>query len=134
MTEVAGEFVEVLHGDSYHRYLGRRLNLSINRCDIEITYRKQQAWHAFKKHEKVLMNKHVSLKDKVKFSDMCITPCILFALIAFPMTLNRIEQFNLLQRKMLRRIRGWRRIQNEDWRDTMIRMNTRMEDAYNQFQ
>ena len=51
-TDVAGNIVEILHGDVFHRYLGRRINLSANRCDIEYNYRKQQAWYAFKKHEK----------------------------------------------------------------------------------
>jgi hypothetical protein len=35
-----------------------------------------------------------------------------------------------LQRKMLRRIIGWRRFPHASWRDTMKRMNDRLNDAH----
>ena len=76
----------------------------------------------------------MSLKYRLHYFDICITPCILFALAAFPITKLRLEHLNVLQRKMLPRIIGWRRIQGEDWHDTMERMNTRMQMGYRQYQ
>ena len=43
-VEISGEFVRVLHGNNYHRYLGRQLCLSAaERVSIELIYRKKQA-------------------------------------------------------------------------------------------
>ena len=39
---------------------------------------------------------------------------------------NQIEDMDRLQRKMLRRIVGWRRIDGEEWKDTMKQMNLRL--------
>ena len=45
------------------------------------------------------------------------------------MTQLMLEELARLQRKMLRRIIGWRRLPNESWRQTMTRMNQRLEHA-----
>ena len=45
------------------------------------------------------------------------------------MTKHKIEQMDILQRKILRRIIGWRRIEDESWKGTMERMNLRMGNA-----
>ena len=134
VAEIDGAFIEILLGEAFHRYLDRRINLSAARYDIEFNYRKQQAWFAFKKHEKLLLNKHASLKNGLHYFDVCITPCVLFALAAFPITRSRLEHLNILQRKMLRRIIGWRRIADEDWKITMERMNKRLEAAYQHYE
>ena len=47
------------------------------------------------------------------------------------MTTNQIESIDILQRKMIRRIVGWTRYENEDWADTMRRMRSEMEHALN---
>ena len=57
---------------------------------------------------------------------MCVTPALLFALPAIPMTKTRISQLDVLQRKMLRRIVDWRRLDEEPWRDTMHKMSERL--------
>ena len=41
------------------------------------------------------------------------------------MTRNQIEDMDRLQQQMLRRIVGWRRIDGEEWKETMKRMNLR---------
>ena len=114
IAEMYGEFFEVLQSDASHRYLGRKLNLFINRRDIEFQNRIQQAWFAFKKHEKILLNKHVSLRQRLQYFGMCISPCLLFALSAFPISKSQLEQMDVLQRKILKRIIGWRRDENEN--------------------
>ena len=55
-----------------------------------------------------------------------ITPRALFAVAVLPLSKSQLESFCVLQRKMIRRIIGWRRIADEAWRDTMIRMDGRM--------
>ena len=49
------------------------------------------------------------------------------------MTQYRLAALGILQRKMMRRIVGWRKIPGEDWRDTMVRMNRRLQTAQVQY-
>ena len=100
-----------------------------HRSDDEFRHRISQAWAAFNKHKKVILNKHVSLARRLRYFDSCVTPAIQFGLCTLPMTKHKLDQLDILQRKMLRRIIGWRRVEDEPWRDTMKRMNQRMEHA-----
>ena len=122
--EIHGEFVKILHGNASHKYLGRTLSLSAStRTDTEFDFRCQQAWASFHKHKKVILNKHVSLEKRLRFFDVCVSSVILFGLVTFPLIKQKLKFMDQLQRKMMRRIVGWSRIENEPWRDTMIRMN-----------
>ena len=133
-VDIDGDFVKVLHESDWHRYLGRRLCLSAeNRFNFELDYRRQQAWAAFHKHRKVILNKHVSLEKRLQYFDACVTPAILFASVAFPLSKTRLHGLDALQRKMLRRIIGWRRTEGDSWHDTMQRMNQRLEHAQQLF-
>ena len=58
--QIGDEFVKVLKPDEYHRYLGRHLVCAAShRSDDEFRHRISQAWAAFSKHKKVILNKHV---------------------------------------------------------------------------
>ena len=81
---------------------------------------------AFGKHIKVLLDHNISLQLRLKYFDACVGPAILFGTAALPMTRTQLQDLDRLQRKMLRRIVDWRRIEEEDWRDTMLRMNQRL--------
>ena len=84
-VEIDNDFIEVLHGNRRHRYLGRRLSLHrAQRVDIEFNYRKQQAWASFHKHKKVLLNQHVALGHRLKYFDACVTPTMILALSTLP--------------------------------------------------
>jgi len=129
-VDINGDFVRVLHGNECHRYLGRFLSLSApDRIQRELQNRKNHAWGSFHKHKKVILNHHVSLAKRLKFFDMCVSPSMLFALVSLPLTRAQIEGIDILQRKMLRRIVGWRRIENEPWDTTMSRMRDRLDNA-----
>ena len=122
-VEIGGDFVQVLYPGQVHRYLGRHLSFSASdRIEAELKYRRQQAWIAFVKHKKVILNKHVSLQKRLQYFDMCVSPAILFGLTTLPITRSRLRDLDILQRKMMRRIVGWRRIDGEDWEDTTRRM------------
>ena len=100
-----------------------------NRIRIELQHRKNAAWASFHKHKKVILNRHVSVEKRLRFFDMCVSPSMMFALTAFPLTRSQIDEIDVLQRKMLRRIIGWRRIKGEAWDETMRRMRDRLESA-----
>ena len=129
-VDINGEFVQVLHEVHHHRYLGRHISLSAeNRTQVEFQHRQQRAWASFHKHKKVLLERHVSLTKRLHLFDICVAPSVLFALIAFPFTRRQLDILDALQRKMLRRIVGWRRVDGEPWDETMRRMKKRIEDA-----
>ena len=110
------------------RYLGRLLCTSASdRVTIEVRNRRRAAWASFHKHISVLLDDHVSLQLRLKYFDICIGPMILFGMAVFPTTRGQIEDMDRLQRQMLRRIIGWRRVDGEDWKDTMKRMKLRLE-------
>ena len=84
---------------------------------------------AFGKHIKVLLDHNISLQLRLKYFDTCVGPALLFGTAVLPMTRTQLQDLDRLQRKMLRRIVGWRRIEGEDCRDTMVRMNQRLSRA-----
>ena len=63
----------------------------------------------------------------MKYFDTCVTPALLYSLHCFPIPQSQLERLNQLQRKMMRRIIGWRRTEGEEWIDTMRRMKKRLE-------
>ena len=56
---------------------------------------------------------------------MSVVSTILFDMTAFLMTTNQFEDMDRLQRH-LRRIVGWRRIDGEEWKEIMKRMNLKL--------
>ena len=89
-------------------------------------YRKKQVWFIFNKYKKVLLNNHVSLGKRLQYFDACATPAAIYGLSLFPLRRSELDSLDILQRKILRRIVGWRRIDTESWRDTIDRMNQRL--------
>ena len=127
-TEISGEFVKILDDDESHKYLGKQLSSSASsRASIEFSNRKRSAWASFHKHKSVLLDHSVSLRLRLKYFDACIGPAMLFGMSVLPMTKGRLQELDRIQRKMMRRIVGWRRIEDEDWSITMKRMKTRLE-------
>ena len=58
---------------------------------------------------------------------------MLFATSVLPLGRKDLAAVNIVQRKVLRLIVGWRRISGEDWAETMRRMNARVAAALVQF-
>ena len=120
--------MKILNDDESHRYLGKQLSTFPSlRAHIEFSNRKRAAWASFHKHKSVLLDHNVSLRLRLKYFDTSIAPSMLFAIIVLPMTKGRLQELDKLQRKMLRRIVGWRRIINEDWTIIMKRMTDRFD-------
>ena len=97
------------------------------RGNTEFQYKKKQAWAAFHKHKKVLLNSEICLQKRLQYFECCVNPTILFGLVVFPMTNKMLREMDILQRKMLRSIVGWRRISTESWEDTMLKMKRRIQ-------
>ena len=72
-----------------------------------------------------------SLRLRLKMFTASIGPILLTGMTVLLMTRYHLQKLDILQRKMLRRIVGWRRIDGEDWKATMKRMNDRLEQGHN---
>jgi hypothetical protein len=84
-------------------------------------------WAKFLTYKRIILNKQVSLKLKLKRFDSVVSPTAMFGLAILPLTKVQIDKLDVVQRRMLRSIVGWVRTHNEQWQDTMRRMNGRFE-------
>ena len=84
--------------------------------------REQAPPDLFHRHRRVLVDKHVSIKLRMKFFDAVVTPTILFGLHTLALTGVQLS----IQKRMLRSMVRWIRIQDESWHDTMSRMKSRV--------
>ena len=122
--------LQVLGKDESHRYLGRMLNLDPEkRVEIEFRNRVQVCWMKFQKQRYILINPDIPIRLRMKLFDAICSPTILFGLAVLPLTLKKREALDVLQRRMLRLIVGWKRLPGEDWAITMHRMKGRLEKA-----
>lgn len=130
-VDIANNLVEILNSDSdAHRYLGRQLRLSHeSRIQVEINNRCKLAWYSLHRNRHLILNSEISTSLRVKYFDAVITPTILFGLATLPLTATQQKRIWAIQRKMLRKLVGWRRIADEPWQDTMRRMKYRVEHA-----
>ena len=129
LMNIRGMEIQILGDDASHRYLGRLVTLSTNRCTIEVSNRLRAAWGKFAQHHKWLTNQQVSLHLRLKLFDSVVSPTALFATSSLPLTSAHFSRLGRAQRKMLRCIVGWVRIDDEPWSDTMHRMRNRMDRA-----
>ena len=58
-----------------------------------------------------------------------VTPTILYELAALPLSAVLLQELEVVQKKMLRKIVGWVRIGDESWEVTMRRMKDRVHRA-----
>ena len=127
---IVGEHVDILSGDTAHKYLGRKLCGNLRSRNIfELAHRVQIAWMRFHKNRDILMDKHLSIYSRLKFFQAVITPTILFGLTSCAMTKSQICSLDVVQRRMFRNIVGWVRHDGEPWDETMRRMRSKVEVA-----
>ena len=133
-VEVSQDLVHVLHVESSHKYHGRHIpgNLKQRSC-VELHHRKTIAWEKLNKHRTMLTNKHVSFNLRLKFFHAVVTAAMLFSLHTLALTKVQLESINVLQRKMLRSIVGWVRLNGEDLSETMRRMNHKLSVVFGAF-
>ena len=120
----------MLHGEQNHKYLGKKLSGDLRkRAMVDIQHRSQIAWMKFNEHRDTLLNRHVSLKLRLKLFDSVITPTIVFGLMTCPLTSNQLQKLEVVRNRMLRSIVGWAPLADNDWHALMQKMNKKLENA-----
>ena len=86
--------------------MGRQISGDLSQRHVtELRHRIRVAWYKFQRRRKVLTNKHVSVKLRLKLLDAVVTPTILYGLHTLPLTHFQLQKLDALQRRMLISIR-----------------------------
>ena len=75
------------------------------------------------------MDSNIPVGLRLRFFDAVVSPGALYSCAVLALNTDQLERFDIVQRKMLRRIVGWRRVQGKDWECTMHRMKIRVQSA-----
>ena len=127
---IGGDRIEVLHGEQNHKYLGKKLSGDLRkRAMVDIQHRSQIAWTKFNEHRDTLLNRHVSLRLRLKPCDSVITPTIVFGHMTCPLTSYQLQKLGVVRNRMLRSIVGWAPLVDNDWHALMQKMNKKLENA-----
>ena len=104
-----------------------------NRGTVEINHRMQIAWMKYGWFSRILGNRKVSIKLRLKLFDVIVSPALLFGLFILPLCQSHLEKIDVVQRKMLRKIVGWVRLRTDNWEITMRRMSLRLKTALDHY-
>ena len=77
----------------------------------------------------VLTNRNFPVHLRLQLFDSVVSPTALYGLSTTPLTATQLDKLDAVQRKMLRRIVGWVREEDEDWATTGHRMKQRLDAA-----
>ena len=109
--DIGDNLVEIIGAGCYHKYLGKHLpGECIFRRGVEVKHRIQCAWYKFGQYRHILSNQKISIRQCLNFFDVVVTPTILYGIAILPLSATLIEDIEVVQRKMLRKIVGWVRV------------------------
>ena len=74
----------------------------------------------------------VNIKLRLKLFNATVSPTLTYSLETCPLTQHQLDQLDVLQRKMLRRIVGWISDAEDTWEDRGRRMKLRLATALSQ--
>ena len=134
LVEVAGTFVELVRGQTTHKYLGKKLSgdlLSRKQCNLD--FRLSCAWMKYDSIAPTLLNKRIPVHLRLRLFDSIVSPAALYSLTSTPLTTSQLRKLDVAQHRMLRRIVGWIRFDDESWEETGRRMKTRLQCALQSF-
>ena len=130
MVDIAGMFVELVRRGSSHKYLGKTLPGDLRtRGQRNLDHRLSCAWLKFHQLQLTLLNRKIPVHLRLKLFDSVVSPTALYSLSTTPLTETQLQKLDGAQRKMLRKIVGWVRYEDEEWNITGSRMKQRLDAA-----
>ena len=130
LIEAGSQMVEVVRRGESHKYLGRLLGGSLaDRGQSNLEHRLSCAWLKYHSHRETLQNKRVPLHLRLRLFNSTVSPSALYSLSSTPLTACQLEKLDITQRRMLRRIVGWVRVEGEAWQLTGHRMRQGLDAA-----
>ena len=128
--------VEILPAGSTHKYLGRTWSGDLTeRGHTAVSNRIGCSWGKFSELGHTLKNRYISIKQRLRLFESCITPTLLYSLDTCPLTCADLERIDTTQRKMLRHIVGWVPFlsDSESWEDRGRRMKQKMRNILDRY-
>ena len=126
--------LEVLCGDATHKYLGRLFPGDLrNRGKANLSHRLACGWFKFHTLAPTLLNRKLPIILRLKLFDSVVSPTVTYSLSTTPLTGVQLSMLDATQRKMIRRMVGWVRFDDESWEVTGQRMKARLESALHRF-
>ena len=119
--------VNVLPRGGAVKYLGRMLSIE-QPNQIEVANRTSAGWATFMRLKAVLCNQKLSLKDRFRLFESCVSPCVLYACGTWTLTTCSAARIRSTQRQMLRWMVGIGRQTEEPWVDYIRRSTHTSED------
>ena len=128
--ECDDSFVEVVPEGKVHKYLGRAWPGNLQkRGQCNLAHRLSCGWMQFHQKKGTLMNRKIPLNLRLQLFDSVVSPAVLYSLASTPLTETQLKALDQTQRKMMRSIVGWIRMEDEEWHATGHRMKVRLEHA-----
>ena len=130
LVDAADMFVEIVRRDGCHKYLGKVLSGDLrNRGQRNLEHRLSLGWGKFHALHDVLTNQNVPVHLRLRLFDSIVSPTATYSLNTTPLTVCQLNRLNATQRRMMRRIVGWVRFDDESWETTGRRMKHKLEAA-----
>ena len=72
--DVGGDMIEVVHRQETRKYVGKKPPADLRtRATVDVKHKIHIAWMKFNQHKEALLNRHLSLKLRLKFFDSIIS-------------------------------------------------------------
>ena len=119
--------MQIVDFDAKEMYLGRIVSLAAYH-QSELRHRIAKAWCAFAKFCETLCSRAYSLEVRVKLFESVVTPTALYGASCWTMTQEMVHSLRSTRRRMLRKLFGVRRKQDEEWHEYVQRATHVVED------
>ena len=130
----AAEYVSRAVLALFFKYLGRLFPGDLrNRGKANLSHRLACGWFKFHTLAPTLLNRKLPIILRLKLFDSVVSPTVTYSLSTTPLTGVQLSMLDATQRKMIRRMVGWVRFDDESWEVTGQRMKARLESALHRF-
>ena len=134
LIETDNGFIELVPAECVHKYLGRGWSGNLrHRGQAAIGHRTSCAWSKFRALQDSLLNRHVDIKLRLALFDATVSASMTYGMETCPLTGRQLEQIDITQRKMLRKMVGWTHYSDESWEESGRRMKLRLDTALTLF-
>ena len=96
---------------------------------LNLEHRLSLARFKFHNLHQVLTNQRIPCALRLRLFDAVVSPTAVYSLNTTPLTASQMAKLDATQRRMMRRIVGWTRYDDEAWEETGKRMKRKLEVA-----
>ena len=83
-------------------------------------------WAKFRRYKDVFLQKRIAIAQNMKLFDAAVSPMGFFGCEKLSLAKSQLQKLDVLQRRTLRSLVGWFRLDGEPWSHAMRRMQHRV--------